>query len=473
MTQQTEREFWGGKATPRQFCGRHSPPQPGSQTPSSAHTLLGRFWRRTLLVQSLTWSGVFSLLGSNLVLAQTSPLPDAVVLPTIEDSKPSAAPAPVKKFALTLQSAPAPAIPETLRQKLSLTSAPVRREVPKPEVSTLPAAQMSVPIRSVVEPQTNLPSPVQARPTRLVEKTSTNRRTSWRKTDSSARLASTDYHNAYIDPTKYSIGATSGYEAPSRVVLSERSTGCRAVFRQGQGVPGSLCGTALQRRTRVVARGIHSINTVRLPRPQTPSWAKRSRAVAVGGISPVRVGPISVSASGFRSTQRTPVNSPTGQPGNANTRLLFPITVPAVITSVFGWRIHPITGNQRLHTGTDLGAPLGTPVMAAYAGNVALADFLGGYGLTVVLDHNKFTQQTLYGHLSEIFVQPGERVEQGTVIGRVGSTGNSTGPHLHFETRQMTPEGWVATDSGAELEYALAEMVKALRTAQSSQQPGA
>ena len=93
--------------------------------------------------------------------------------------------------------------------------------------------------------------------------------------------------------------------------------------------------------------------------------------------------------------------------------------------------------------------------------------------MTVVLDHNKFTQQTLYGHLSEIFVQPGERVEQGTVIGRVGSTGNSTGPHLHFETRQMTPEGWVATDSGAELEYALAEMVKALRTAQSSQQPGA
>jgi murein DD-endopeptidase MepM/ murein hydrolase activator NlpD len=135
--------------------------------------------------------------------------------------------------------------------------------------------------------------------------------------------------------------------------------------------------------------------------------------------------------------------------------------------------MHPITGNPRLHTGTDLGAPLGTPVLAAYAGNVALADFLGGYGLTVVLDHNKFTQQTLYGHLSEIFVQPGERVEQGTVIGRVGSTGNSTGPHLHFETRQLTPEGWVATDSGAELEYSLAQLVKALRTAQSTKQPGA
>jgi murein DD-endopeptidase MepM/ murein hydrolase activator NlpD len=149
---------------------------------------------------------------------------------------------------------------------------------------------------------------------------------------------------------------------------------------------------------------------------------------------------------------------------------MFPLTIPAAITSIFGWRIHPITGNHRFHSGTDLGAPLGTPVLAAYAGNVAIANFLGGYGLTVVLDHNEFTQQTLYGHLSETFVQPGEWVEQGTVIGRVGSTGNSTGPHLHFETRQLTPEGWVATDPGAQLESSLAHLVEALRVAESSVQ---
>jgi murein DD-endopeptidase MepM/ murein hydrolase activator NlpD len=96
---------------------------------------------------------------------------------------------------------------------------------------------------------------------------------------------------------------------------------------------------------------------------------------------------------------------------------------------------------------------------------VEIADYMGGYGLTVVLDHNKSTLQSLYGHLSEIFVQPGEKVEQGTVIGRVGSTGNSTGPHLHFETRQLTAQGWVATNSGTQLEYAFARLVEALRTA--------
>ncbi len=152
---------------------------------------------------------------------------------------------------------------------------------------------------------------------------------------------------------------------------------------------------------------------------------------------------------------------------------MFPLTIPATITSIFGWRIHPITTDRRFHSGTDLGAPLGTPVLAAYAGNVAIANFLGGYGLTVILDHNEFSQQTLYGHLSEIFVQPGEWVEQGTVIGRVGSTGNSTGPHLHFETRQLTGEGWVATDPGAQLESSLADLVEALRVAESTLQPGA
>lgn len=152
--------------------------------------------------------------------------------------------------------------------------------------------------------------------------------------------------------------------------------------------------------------------------------------------------------------------------GNGNIRLIFPLSIPAPITSLFGWRTHPIEGGQRFHSGTDLGAPMGTPVLAAYAGKVALADFLGGYGLAVAIDHNQGTQQTLYGHLSEIFVKPGELVKQGMVIGRVGSTGLSTGPHLHFEFRQLTPEGWVALDPGAQLEYALAQLVKSFDFAQ-------
>jgi murein DD-endopeptidase MepM/ murein hydrolase activator NlpD len=151
--------------------------------------------------------------------------------------------------------------------------------------------------------------------------------------------------------------------------------------------------------------------------------------------------------------------------GKGNLSLIFPLAIPAPITSLFGWRVHPVTGAQRFHTGTDLGAPLGTPVLAAVAGRVLLADLLGGYGLTVALEHNQGTQQTLYGHLSEIFVKPGEQVKQGSVIGRVGSTGLSTGPHLHFEFRQLTSEGWVAMDAGTQLEYALAQLVKALEVA--------
>ncbi len=154
---------------------------------------------------------------------------------------------------------------------------------------------------------------------------------------------------------------------------------------------------------------------------------------------------------------------PPGRIGNGNLRLIFPLAIPAPITSAFGWRIHPISGDQRFHSGTDLGAPMGTPVLAAYAGRVAIADFLGGYGLSVTLDHNQGTQQTLYGHLSEIFVKPGEVVKQGEVIGRVGSTGNSTGPHLHFEFHQLTSEGWLALDPGTELEYSLARFMSALQ----------
>jgi murein DD-endopeptidase MepM/ murein hydrolase activator NlpD len=132
---------------------------------------------------------------------------------------------------------------------------------------------------------------------------------------------------------------------------------------------------------------------------------------------------------------------------------------------MFGWREHPITGDRRFHTGIDLAAATGTPVLAAYSGQVEIADSVGGYGLTVVLNHNS-AQQTLYGHMSELFVRPGQWVERGTVIGRVGSTGTSTGPHLHFETRQLTPNGWVATNPGTQLQYALNQFLQSLQTAQ-------
>lgn len=160
---------------------------------------------------------------------------------------------------------------------------------------------------------------------------------------------------------------------------------------------------------------------------------------------------------------------PFSRAGEQTLKMIFPLAIPAPITSFFGWRTHPITGDARMHSGTDIGAPMGTPVIAALAGRVLLSDFLGGYGMTIALEHSDGTQQTLYGHLSEIFVKPGEMIQQGAVIGRVGSTGNSTGPHLHFELRQLTEAGWMAMDAGQQLETTMGELVNALKVTQPSQ----
>lgn len=140
--------------------------------------------------------------------------------------------------------------------------------------------------------------------------------------------------------------------------------------------------------------------------------------------------------------------------GKGNFKLSFPLGVIAPITSIFGWRIHPIDGSPRFHRGTDFGAPYGSPVVAAMAGVVEAAGYMDGYGLTVILRHNN--QQTLYAHMSQVFVKAGDVLKQGQLLGQVGSTGNSTGPHLHFEVHQLTDQGWVALDPAALLNQALA-----------------
>ncbi len=108
--------------------------------------------------------------------------------------------------------------------------------------------------------------------------------------------------------------------------------------------------------------------------------------------------------------------------------------VSGSITSSFGYRTHPVLGYQRLHAGTDFGAPAGAPIVAADGGVVVTAGWLGGYGNTVVISHGGGIA-TLYGHQSRLAVGVGARVRRGQVIGYVGSTGMSTGPHLHFEVR--------------------------------------
>lgn len=104
------------------------------------------------------------------------------------------------------------------------------------------------------------------------------------------------------------------------------------------------------------------------------------------------------------------------------------------IGSRFGMRVHPILGTARLHAGGDMGAPSGTPIRAAADGVVVFSGDRGGYGNVVVIDHGH-SLGTLYAHQSRVHVAVGQVVLRGQVIGEVGSTGLSTGPHLHFETR--------------------------------------
>lgn len=134
--------------------------------------------------------------------------------------------------------------------------------------------------------------------------------------------------------------------------------------------------------------------------------------------------------------------------GNGNRRLLFPLIGSAITSSEFGFRLHPVLGSWLMHAGKDLAAPQGTPVVAALAGRVVSSGLAGGYGLAIEVEHDNPRRRTLYGHLSELYVKPGDRVRQGEVIGRVGSTGLSTGPHLHFELRLPSSGGWVAVDPG-------------------------
>lgn len=105
------------------------------------------------------------------------------------------------------------------------------------------------------------------------------------------------------------------------------------------------------------------------------------------------------------------------------------------ITSRFGWRIHPILGSRRFHGGIDFGASQGTPIRAADAGRVLFSGWYGGYGRAVIINHGNGVT-TLYGHASQVYVSEGEVVQQGQVVAAVGSTGLSTGPHLHFEVRR-------------------------------------
>jgi len=127
------------------------------------------------------------------------------------------------------------------------------------------------------------------------------------------------------------------------------------------------------------------------------------------------------------------LNRLTSAGGTNPGRLSWPLN--GSVSSGFGYRIHPISGARKLHTGLDISGGSGAPIAAAGSGTVIWANWYGGYGMTVIIDHGGGLT-TLYAHQSSLNVSTGSSVSAGSIIGYVGSTGYSTGPHLHFETRE-------------------------------------
>jgi len=478
-----------------------------TQKTSSGYTLFSVFYRCPRLMQGLSLISGLSVLSSTLVLAQAESPVDPVAKPKMPTANTTVEAAPAK------ESIPKPAAPELIIESAAPAHKPAREterdSLPKPTApaveqriysETKPTAPVREPEAKAPEPATEVPKkPALAAPNLSIPNSAI--------ADPPPKVLLNPVQiqesaktpvvppDSYIDRTNYGIGANRRYDAPGSVVLKERSTGCQTVSQNGQLLRG-VCGVAAsgQQTANSLATLLKTqLNEVtKLPSPPVVTMKPANLSPLRGDESPIPATgqtlyspresitpPVSSYYSPGSGGAASPeglayyhlTTRPAGFPSIGKNSFMFPLTIPAAITSVFGWRIHPISGEYRFHAGTDLGAPEGTPVIAAVSGQVVTADFLGGYGLTVILKHEK-GDESLYGHLSEIFVKPGDRVEQGNVIGRVGNTGNSTGPHLHFEWRHLTSDGLVAVDAGAHLQYALAQFIRALQLAQSTPQRG-
>lgn len=134
----------------------------------------------------------------------------------------------------------------------------------------------------------------------------------------------------------------------------------------------------------------------------------------------------------IRDMYKTQKNKKNLYPGKLTGSLSLPVS--GRITSQFGYRVHPITGVYKLHTGVDIAAGMGTAIHAAANGKVIMAGWYGAYGNAVIIDHGSHVS-TLYGHCSRLLVSVGDSISKGQVIAKVGSTGYSTGAHCHFEKR--------------------------------------
>jgi murein DD-endopeptidase MepM/ murein hydrolase activator NlpD len=206
--------------------------------------------------------------------------------------------------------------------------------------------------------------------------------------------------------------------------------------------------------------------TPKLPAPAQPA---AETPVGITNIPPASQ-PLALAPLPVATAPTIPVVQPIATPANDND-FVYPLSTPTQVGSPFGWRVHPISGKKRLHSGMDFTAPEGTPVLAATGGKVISAGVMGGYGKTVVIEQAGKIQ-TRYAHLSHISVQAGQELAAGTFIGAVGSTGRSTGPHLHFEVLTFTPDGWIAIDPAPGVQYALNNLQQVLQASQSAASGG-
>ena len=164
----------------------------------------------------------------------------------------------------------------------------------------------------------------------------------------------------------------------------------------------------------------------------TPALASEPQRVAVGS-------PLGAGDADFRelfANWKSIENSP-GRSASPAVKVSIPSRMPVEgvrLTSDYGMRTHPVLGGRRQHKGVDLAGPKGTPVYATADGTVGMAQWFSSYGNYVQIEHGAGLQ-TRYGHLSAYTVKPGQVVKKGMLIGYIGTTGRSTGPHLHYEVR--------------------------------------
>ena len=373
------------------------------------------------LLQLSTFA-VVALLMPRAVMAQTEAGAAELLIPTSE--APVVQPAPAV-------SAPSPATPSPLVVEPVTPSTVVPSSI---ETAEPAAADYGTVFIEPQEPQTSAPPTIES----LLEGTRSGA-TATDETPAVELVSPDDYGTAIVDTTDYSVGAT----MPD-VVISERSSGCEYSVDSNR-MANAAC-RQVERLAGAIATGM------------TPGQFQGGVTVPISNIPGIQLPGATTAASRdyYNQAAKPVVQLQLGE------KFIFPLTMPASLSSLFGWRMHPIFGVRRFHTGTDVAAPLGTPVVATQSGRVTLSEFLGGYGLMVILRHNDDTLESRYAHLSRLLVQTGEWVEQGEVIGLVGSTGNSTGPHLHFELRQLTANGWAVLNPDSLLKQTLGTLVDAL-----------